>query len=276
MMLVLQYVSLLLIAVNSDCAKILGIFNVPSVSHQVVFQPIWKELSLRGHEVTIMSPNIINDPSLTNLTEIDLKFLYKYIGELDKKMVEGMDHWYWTRSLDQFARSTTEGLFAHKEVQKLIKDNSKHYDIVLIEAILPSPAVFSVRFNCPLVGIASLSIPNPLHEIAGTPVHPLLYPDLSTNFGENITFFEKVDAILFYWYQRYKYFYEILPNMDKAIKKYFGSNTPDLRQIISKNMSMILLNTHPLIHKPRPYGPNVIEMGGRMHLKPRKPLPLVR
>lgn len=275
MYLLTQFVSIFMVIVYSNGAKILGIFNIPSISHQVVYQPIWKELSLRGHEVTVFSPNILNDPLLTNLTEIDLHFLYDDLKDLEKKMVGGMNHWHWTKNVEQFAQQSTKKLFASPEIQNLIKDNSRKFDVMLVEGIYASPAIFAHKFKCPLIGIASLTVPNPVHELAGTPGHPILYTDLSTDFGENLSFFQKVDAVLFYWYHRYLFFHETLPSMNRVIKKYFGDDAPDLQEIL-KNTSMMFLNTNPIIHKPRPYGPNVIELGGRMHLKPNKELPPVR
>lgn len=277
MTLVMQYVCLVLIvgAVQLDCARILGIFHIPSVSHQMVFQSIWKELSLRGHEVVVMSPNPINDPSLTNLTEVDLGVLYEHMKGLQKEMVGGLNHWFWSHSVEKCAQLVMQSLFDHEEVQKLISDKSSHFDIVLMQAYYPIPAIFSVKFNCPLVGIASYALANPLYEIIGTPGHPVLYPDLTTSFSGDLSFLEKVEAILFYWYHRYFYFYKTLPFLDNIIKQNFGKSAPNLEDIL-KNMSMVLVNTNPILHKPRPYGPNVIELGGRMHLKPPKPLPLVR
>lgn len=266
---------LLLLAVQSDCAKILGIFHVPSISHQVVFQPIWRELSLRGHEVTVLTPNPLNDPALTNLTEIDLGFLYGELKQIEKKMSGGMDHWVWNQNIDMYAKSSTEVLFAHHEVQRLIRDESREFDVVLVESHFPAPAIFSFVHECPLVGIASLALQNPFYELVGAPVHPVLYPDFSTNFGEELTFFEKVEAVLFYWYHRYKFYYDTLPALNRVVKKHFGGDVPNVEEIVSKNMSMVLLNTNPILNKPRPFGPNVIEMGGRMHLKPKKPLPQV-
>lgn len=74
-------------------AKILGVFTIPSVSHQVMFQPIWKELSLRGHEVTVVTPNPLNDPTLTNLTEIDISFVYDAMNTLSTEISGVLDHW---------------------------------------------------------------------------------------------------------------------------------------------------------------------------------------
>lgn len=264
-----------LFSVKVRSANILGVFNIPSVSHQVVFQPIWRELSLRGHEVTIMTPNPINDPTLTNLTEIDMSFLYGDKRRFEKQIAAGMGHWRWTRTVEEIIAEQSKSIFAHEKFQDLIKNNSKTFDLVLVEALYPAPAILAINYNCPLVGIASLDVPSPVHDMLGNPGHPVLYPDLSTTFQDDMSFFEKVDAVLFYWYHRYLSFYVTFPTMDKVIRQYFGYDAPELTEII-KNMSIVLLNTNPIIHKPRPYGPNTIQMGGRMHMKPIKPLPRVK
>jgi len=59
-----------------DGARILGIVPTPSYSHQVLYWPLWKELSLKGHQLTVLTTDPMNDPSLKNLTEIDLHFTY--------------------------------------------------------------------------------------------------------------------------------------------------------------------------------------------------------
>lgn len=269
--------SLILVAVlpvlQVHGAKILGVFNIASVSHQIVFQPIWRELSLRGHDVTIMSPNPLRDPSLVNLTEIDLSFLYQRFDDLKPKMAQSMDHWSMLNMMTGFSETLTEELFQHEEVMALIKDNTTKFDIVLTEAMIPSVYAFAAKYGCPLIGIASLSTVSPGHEAAGNPNHPVLYPDLITTFTEDMTFLEKVEAVLYDIWQRYQFHYNMYPNMNRIVRKYFGEHIPDLWKI-TKNMSMLFLNTNPILHRPRPYGPNVVHLG-RMHLKPKRPLPLV-
>lgn len=255
------------------CAKILGVFNIASISHQVVFQPIWKELSLRGHEVTIMSPNPLKDPSLMNLTEIDLSFMYNSFEELKPQMSQSMDHWSMLEMMTVFTERNLEDLLQHQQVLKLINSNNTEFDVVLAEAMIPAVYAFASKFKCPLIGVASLSVPNPGHEAAGTPNHPILYPDLLTTFTENLSFLQKVEAVLYYFWQKYQYRYKLYPLMNRMVKKYFGENTPDVEDIAS-NMSMLFINTNPILHGPRPYGPNVIQMG-RMHLKQKRPLPAV-
>lgn len=270
---VLLTVFVLLSANNVECAKILGVFNVASVSHQVVFQPIWKELSLRGHQVTVLTPNPLKDPLLVNLTEIDLSYLYRSVESIKPQMSQSLGHWIMLEMMSFFMESTLEELFEHEEVIALIKSSGTKFDVVLAETMTPVLYAFAWKFQCPLIGVASYSVTNPGHEAAGTPNHPVLYPDMITTFTEDLTFLEKVEATIFYFWHRYRYFNSIYPMTNRIARKYFGKNTPDAEEL-AKNMSMLFLNTNPILHGPRPYGPNVVQLG-RMHLKPKRPLPKV-
>lgn len=266
-------ISLFSTNVNVQCAKILGVFNIASISHQIVFQPIWKELSLRGHEVTIMSPNPLRDPSLVNLTEIDLSFMYESFEDLRPLMAQSMDHWAMLDMMVDFTERSIEDLFGHENVMAVIRDNTTKFDVVLVEAVVPAAYAFAAKFKCPLIGVASLSTLNQGHEAAGTPNHPILYPDVITTFTEDMTYLEKFEAVIYHFWQSYRYYTDLYPLMNRVVKKYFGEDTPNIEDL-AKNMSMLFLNTNPILHGARPFGPNVVQLG-RMHLKPKRPLPAV-
>lgn len=265
---------LLLCTLNVQCARILGVFNIPSISHQIVFQPIWKELSLRGHEVVVMTPNPLNDPSLVNLTEIDLGFLYRQMEDFKVDASKRIKHWDMTEQLIPFFTTTTEEFFNYSEVLEIIKDNETTFDVVLAEAVMPTTFAFAAKFKCPLIGIASLGVPEQVHASIGTILHPVLYPDLLTDYAGELSFMRRVDAVLFDLYSRYNWWYRTVPVINAITKKYFGDDIKSYEEMV-KSISILLLNTNPVLHTPRPYGPNVIEMGGRLHLKPKKPLPTV-
>lgn len=278
-MLTRQYLILLLTPLIAyvHSAKILGVFNFPSISHQLVFQPIWKELSLRGHEVTVLTPNPLKDPSLTNLTEIDLSFQYKTFEKLMMRLsTKGTNHW---SMMSNFATGITENvreLLFSDTILNFINDNTSSYDVVLVEAVDPAAYAFAAKFGCPVIGISSLSVSNPTHEAYGNPTHPTLHPDMVTPYhGGDLGFFEKVDAVLFDLYERYVYNYRLIPTINSIVKETFGKHYPDVRDV-QKEMSLLFLNTNPIIHGTRPYGPNVIEIGGGMNIKPKKPLPPVK
>lgn len=257
-------------------AKVLGVFTVASFSHQIVFQPIWKELSLRGHEVTVLTPNPLRDPTLTNLTEIDLSFQYENMEQFKQAVSKGTDHWAMMDVVMDVFVNLTRKLFLSDAVLKFARDNTTTFDVVLAEAVDPTTYAFAAKFKCPLIGISSLSVMNTMHEVHGTPVHPILHPDLTTPYyGAELGFFDKVDIVLFDLYQRYIYHHRYIPAVNSIIKESFGDHFPDTISL-QKETSLLFLNTNPIIHGSRPYGPNVIEFGGGISLKPKKPLPSVR
>lgn len=120
-------------------ARILGLFPTPSVSHQSVFQPIWRELSLRGHKVTVITPNPLKDPSLTNLTEIDMSEAYEIQKKNDEKLTKTMTSWVdvidiaFIHNLPQY-----EYMLEHEETKKIIDSPEDSFDFHL------QPTVYSL------------------------------------------------------------------------------------------------------------------------------------
>lgn len=152
--------SLLLIVTTFShvfAAKILGFFGCPSISHQVIFQPIWKELSLRGHNVTIISPNIIGDPTLVNLTELDMGFTYDLLSRPENNfgMIMRKDNYaiynvhYVLNTMEQVITMILES----PPVQKLLKDDSQQFDLIIFETVHPLSNIFSAKYRVPTVGL---------------------------------------------------------------------------------------------------------------------------
>lgn len=112
------------------------------------------------------------------------------------------------------------------------------------------------------------------HYELGNPHHPVLHSNCLTTFGENKKYFERVDAVLFHAWSLYNYHYNRMPIYDKYARQYFGNDMPYLGDIL-KNVSMLFLNTDPIVHKPRALQTNVVELGGKIHIKDKKPLPKV-
>lgn len=114
-----------------------------------------------------------------------------------------------------------------------------------------------------------------LHREMGNPHHPAIHPNIMTTHNVERTFFERLDSLLFDIYFSYLYKYEQIPLYDKHARQYFGDGMPYFGDIL-KNASMMFVNTDFIVQKPRALQPNVIEMGGKTHIKPKKPLPQVR
>lgn len=149
----------LCIATTTEAARILAIIPIPSYSHQIPYRPIWTTLSQRGHEVVLLTTDPINDPSLTNLTEISFKHAYKFFKELNINFVNNLNGAYsWLdtarEQLWPMGRELTKDIYEHPQVRKMYAPNSgEKFDLVIIEN-LKSPALYALarRFNAPLIG----------------------------------------------------------------------------------------------------------------------------
>lgn len=263
---------LVLVFINTaHSARILGIFPTPSVSHQSVFRPIWKELSLRGHQVTVITPNPLKDSTLENLTEVDVSFVYKeQASHGDIKIAKKISCFKTMQIayLDGFA--THELILNFSGVRNIINNGSEHFDIVIAEGIQPVYYAFARRFNCPLVIVLSLD------ELPQTGIandmssHPLVYPTFLSSNDNTDFIWQRIDKLWNLMKGWHLYFWTVLPMHDTAVNKYFGSGYPPIGDI-ERNASLVLLTKNIFLTKPKPYPPHVISIWGTI---PRKNLSL--
>lgn len=262
-------------ASKANCAKILGVFIWQSLSHHAVFQVLWKELSLRGHQVTILTPHPLNDPALTNLTEIDLGLLQqedkndsKYRLKLHKSIINV------TKTIYEKMETLTEQQLQKSAIQNFLRDDSKAFDLLLVEFLVPAVYAISVKYNCPMIGVTSLDALTPSHDAVGNILHPVLSPDLLLPFkSTELNFFDRLHSVSFAVWYRFYYYWYVLPQHDRLARKYIQQNIPYIGDI-ERNVSMLFINTSPFIHALRPNVKTIIEMGN-IHLKPKKLLPQV-
>lgn len=252
-------------------ANILGVALHPSYSHQVVFRPIWKHLSLRGHSVTVLTTDPMNNSSLTNLTEIDLSIAYDIwksskIIEVSRK--EGFLTFFW-KSMDVGERIMKTQMELN-EVKDLLENQNRTFDLLIVEPVYMLGLGFAERFKCPLVYVLSTGAITTLHGSVGNPTHPLLYPAFLTPFNNPANFLERLTRFLLHFIE------QILKPIlysrnNKLLKEYFGEKAS--LENISSRVSLIFANTNPALSVPRPSVPAMVSLGGGFHLEDPKPLP---
>nr|XP_023020194.1 UDP-glucuronosyltransferase 1-3-like [Leptinotarsa decemlineata] len=259
-----------------DSAKILGFFPYPAISHQSPFQALSRELSLRGHEVTAITPNPLNDPTLKNLTEIDVRFVYDILARrnMTVQMGKGFSTYFKVMFLHETILALVDAELQQKNVAKLLTYDESHFDVLLAPAIHPLTYLFAAKFRAPVVGVSSFDIFLEFHDAVGNPTHPIISPEIVYNgFDKELSFVERVKSVLFHIWYRAIYYWHILPEADKVTRKYLGEDVPYLGDVI-KNTSMFLVNVNCILHKVRANVPNVIPMS-QMHIRKKKPLPKV-
>nr|WMP40235.1 UDP-glucuronosyltransferase UGT33AX2 [Tuta absoluta] len=268
------FITLLLNLVFAHAARILAVFPVPSISHQVVFRPLVQELAKRGHEVVVITtdPAFPKGQAPTNLTEIDVHDMsYSTWTEFVAKSTGKSNDQYdqIKTALDLFT-IIVEKQIQNAEVQKILKDKSKTFDLLLLEACVRQALGFSYVYKVPVIQVSSLGPVFDNYKSVGGPTHPLLYPNILNQRLYNLTIWEKLWVV--YYYYQVEYLYYDHENEENAmLKRNFGPDTPTVTEL-SENIDMLFLNVHPIWEGNFPVPPSVIYMGG-IHQKPSKDIP---
>ncbi|KAB0792031.1 hypothetical protein PPYR_13992 [Photinus pyralis] len=255
----------------SHCARILVIIPTPSHSHHVATQPIWKELSLRGHQVTSLTTVPINDPKLTNLTEIDISFSNSVFHKKFKEIVYSNGFLTYINTYIALAKSCDVQL-EHPSIQALIKSKNESFDLVITESTRPAYFAFAQKFNCPSIGITTIDAPPVIYSALGNPTHPLLYPDGWVSYVNDLSLFQRIFSVVHYVFIMICDKMVLMPMYQEIANRHFGSEYPPLEQLIA-NMSLLLVTSEPVFRTIRPRTPNVIPIGGSLIRLPAKPLP---
>ncbi|XP_044746168.1 UDP-glycosyltransferase UGT5-like [Coccinella septempunctata] len=244
-----------------NCARVLGFFYFPSISHQFVYQSIMKEMSLRGHDVTFVTPNPLNDPSLVNLTEIDVSVAYESFRKYDLSNFGRSSHSVFTiaRIMNSFSEEVIKVEMGQKSVQELLQKPNDAFDLILIEPHTPFFFGLQRKFDAPLIAVSSLNVYSYYHHLTGNPTHPVLYPDfLSGKSGRLTTMMEKLDSTFVNIMWMLLSDLVVFPRAELLANKYFGDKGSPIKEII-KNTSLWMLNVNPIFSCGRPNVPNVIE-----------------
>nr|XP_023019247.1 UDP-glucuronosyltransferase 2A3-like isoform X2 [Leptinotarsa decemlineata] len=269
------FVCLAVLAQFSVGYRILGFFPIPSLSGQIILQPIWKELAVKGHEVIVITPNILNESGLRTLREIDVEIVYELWKKLDITSKVKSPNFIMSSIFKIFTcyLDILDYELEQEEVRHLKNYDGNYFDVVLVQTSYINPLVygFGAKFQAPVIGISSMDLYLHAHDAVGNPTHPLVAPDIMLNLHGKLGFFDKISSVLHNILYRILYYWYALPMADKVARKHFGENIPYLGDV-EKNMSLILTTVNPIIHPIRPNVPNMIEIN-QIHIREKKPLP---
>ncbi|CAH1113226.1 unnamed protein product [Psylliodes chrysocephalus] len=260
-----------------EAARILGVIPSAVRSHHIPFQPLWRELALRGHEVTVITTEPLNNSSLENLKELDISYCYEIYKK--HKVVEAMasenNSYYDIAAVFKKAFvECHEYLLSSPGIQELIHNKDIKFDLLIAEAQLPTMFAFAWRFKCPSIAIASLEPALQFHDSLGNLVHPLISPDPNLNIEDdlNMSFMDRAKSFFYILLYKHLVYNKAYPSYDVLMKKYFGEELPTLKSI-QDDISIMLVGSNPLFNSMRPTNLNTISVGGGMHAQPYKKLP---
>ncbi|KAK6621421.1 hypothetical protein RUM44_001228 [Polyplax serrata] len=258
-------------------SKILFLIPMPSKSHFNLGDRVTRELVQRGHEVTLMSTQKMENPP-KNLTEIVVSLneeqfekMFATAGREGKFQMRNMNPITFLL-FSTLGEMMVDTFMSDKSVQQLLKSNQK-FDLVIGECFLTEGLLggFAHKYNAPIAAIGTF-LPNTwTNEMIGNPAPASYIPEPITPFTNHMTFWERCINFVYGMVAQIIHYNRHLPTQDRLMKKYFGETLPPLKDMLTKT-SLMLVNNHYSLAFPRPYLPNMVEIGG-FHIKPPKPLP---
>lgn len=261
---------------TGESARILAVIPTPSYSHQVAFRPIWNELGRRGHDVVVLTTDPQNDPAL-NIAEIDMSFAYELPTTKNfMRTISESNVLLLHRIMNEAMLDICRQELRHPEVRGLLRNESEHFDLVMVEYLFPVMFAFAERFRAPYIGVVSVDLPNIVHGVLGNPTHAVAYPDLFSGHVGELNFWQRLNSVAFTLVVSFLNFYQgprNNPDVRQLVEEHFGKDVPPI-DVIAKNVSMVFVNHNPAFNV-RPMGPGFVLFGGGAHLMPLKPLPQV-
>ncbi|XP_025419478.1 UDP-glucuronosyltransferase 2C1-like isoform X2 [Sipha flava] len=266
----------ILILVNSCLsANILAFLPTKARSHYGGFEPLLKELAVRGHNMTVLSPFALKDPPLSYYhIQVEDEILamdwnpFSVAKHFKPIFIPFMSWLIWPKF--------TEMTINKPSVLKLIHSESLHFDLVIFENFFHESFVtIGHKFNAPVVQIFP-SVPNAgVAQWYGNPYIGSYIPDVNSGFSDDMSFMERLTntALSFVYTALSSLYY--LPKQSELMDKYFnytGWETRPSMVSMLKNISLTLMNTHFSIGTSRPLVPSFIDVAG-MHLRPASTLP---
>lgn len=162
-------------------------------------------------------------------------------------------------------------------VQELIHSKEESFDLIIIEAFFTDCFLgFAHKFKAPVIQVCSFGGAGWMGDLVGNP-NPYSYvPGGFHNFGDRMTFWERLTNTVTGEFERLGRRYYYIPKQDAIARKYFNytNNLPSISELETSTV-IVLVNNHFSLNYPKPLMPNLVQIGG-VHIKPPEKLPEVR
>ncbi|EDW38379.1 GL12044 [Drosophila persimilis] len=257
-----------------EAARILAIFPFPGPSQYINVVPYLKALAARGHEVTSINAFPQKKP-LHNFRDIPVLEVFNNYDEIITDLGDPMNLWEENDFINKFFVDITRAVFLNKEVQEtLLPPGKDHYDLIIVEALRSDAYYgFAAHFNAPIIGVSTFGADWNIDELVGN-TSPFSYiPLQTTGFTDRMTFRQRLTNIVDTAIAWLNYNLVHMPKQVEIYEKYLPEAAARVPlNELNRNFSLVLLNQHFSLSFPRPYVPNMIEVGG-LHIS-HKPAPL--
>ncbi|XP_044755200.1 uncharacterized protein LOC123314144 [Coccinella septempunctata] len=255
----------------SNCANILAVVPSPFLSHQMTYRPIWTELARRGHNITLITTDPMEENE--NITQIDFSGTYDMFNSLGIKdvMVKNFSLVNVFNKFKEVADTFFEYQFNHPGLVRVMQ-NPDGFDLIMIEMLMPKWTSITHKIKAPFIGLTTMDAPPFLHALLGNSMHPAIYPMLELGYSAPLSFRERLISTGVTVGLKYLNDLILRPFGDRYGKLYFGDDCP-ASSVIDAGASLVFMNANPILFPTRPITPITINLQGGLHLLDPRPLP---
>lgn len=184
-----------------------------------------------------------------------------------------MPYYQVATTMHKLGLACTNGTLNNPVFQRFLASGAK-FDLIILDIFL-SEAFYGLghHFNAPMIGLSTFGASKWTTDLVGTPLFPSYVPHTFTGYSDRMSFFERLRNSAIYWFDDIIMPISYYHIQERMYKQHFpGANKPSFTEL-KKNISLVLLNSHFTLGFPRPYAPNMIEVGGLHISQDVKPLP---
>lgn len=182
-----------------------------------------------------------------------------YIMDMDSLSKLGI-----VKLLIEIKRCIHEWIVRSENFQKFLRTDAK-FDVIIAETLLCEELLgLGQYFNAPIILLSPvLSLPQ-METFSAVPSMHSYMPNIYNGHCDRMNFFERLNNMMTKLLIDLAADWIGQPIVQKRYERMFPGveNQATVKDLKQNNISLILLNSHPVITAPRPLPPNIVEIGG--------------
>lgn len=151
----------------------------------------------------------------------------------------------------------------HTTVKYLLNSTHEHFDIVIMEIFLNEAMLgFGCHFNAPTIAFSPIGSFKWTDDLVGSPAPISYVPHPFLRFTDHMTFLQRIENTLGILFEHIWMEWMYMPVQNQLYEGTFKSLCKTPLTTLRNNVSLVFLNNHFTLSYPRPYVPNMVEIGG--------------
>lgn len=172
---------------------------------------------------------------------------------------------FWTAS------ENTDLTLSHPNLRHLME--TRTYDLVIMEIFVTEAIIgLGQHFDAPVIAVSTFGASKWCNDLVGSPSPPSYVAHSFSTFTHRMTFVQRLMNYMLHIYETALLHLINYPAQRRSYRKAFPNARVSYEEALA-NVSFVLLNSHHSINVPRPYLPNMVEVGGMHVPRNTKPLP---